>query len=133
MTVGRPGRGGGNRRDDLGEEPRRRRPCARAKIAYETALKEYERAKGLVADQIISAKEFEQVRLRYENARTTYEAQAADMTASGVRVTSPISGYVTSGLVGQGDYVPSDSLLPPCRRTAAFNSAPTCRPAGSAN
>lgn len=80
-------------------------PAAKAKIAYETALKEYERAKGLVADQIISAKEFEQVRLRYENARTTYEAQAADMTASGVRVTSPISGYVTSRLVGQGDYV----------------------------
>lgn len=80
-------------------------PAAKAKIAYETALKEYDRAKGLVADQIISAKEFEQVRLRYENARTTYEAQAADMTASGVRVTSPIGGYVTSRLVGQGDYV----------------------------
>ena len=80
-------------------------PAAKAKIAYETALKEYERAKGLVADQIISAKEFEQVRLRYENARTTYEAQAADMTASGVRVTSPIGGYITSRLVGQGDYV----------------------------
>lgn len=30
-------------------------PAAKAKIAYETALKEYERAKGLVADQIMSA------------------------------------------------------------------------------
>lgn len=80
-------------------------PAAKAKIAYETALKEYERAKGLVADQIISAKEFEQVRLRYENARTTHEAQAGNITASGVRVTSPIGGYITGRLVGQGDYV----------------------------
>ena len=80
-------------------------PAAKAKIAYETALKEYQRAEGLVADQIISAKEFEQVRLRYENARTAYEAQAANVTASGLRVTSPISGYITGRLVGQGDYV----------------------------
>lgn len=80
-------------------------PAAKAKIAYETALKEYERAKGLVADQIISAKEFEQVRMRYENARTTYEAQAGNVTASGVRVASPINGYITGRLVGQGDYV----------------------------
>ena len=80
-------------------------PAAKAKIAYETALKEYQRAQGLVADQIISAKDFEQVRLRYENARTTYEAQAGNVTASGVRVTSPIGGYVTRRLVGEVDYV----------------------------
>lgn len=80
-------------------------PAAKAKIAYETALKEYDRAKGLVGDQIISAKEFEQVRLRYENARTAYQAQAGNITASGVRVASPIGGYLTSRLVGQGDYV----------------------------
>lgn len=80
-------------------------PAARAEIAYRTALREYERAKGLVADQIISAKEFEQVRMRYQNARNAYQAQAADVTPSGVRVTSPVGGYITSLLVGQGDYV----------------------------
>ena len=53
-------------------------PVAKAKIAYETALKEYQRAEGLVKDKIISAKEFEQTRMKYENARTAYEAQAAN-------------------------------------------------------
>lgn len=80
-------------------------PVAKAKIAYETALKEFKRSEGLVKDKIISAKEFEQTRMRYENARTVYEAQAADVTVAGVKVTSPFSGYVKSRLVGEGEYV----------------------------
>lgn len=80
-------------------------PAAKSKIAYETALKEYQRAEGLVKDQIISAKEFEQVKLRYETAKTTYEAQASNITANGVSVTSPISGYIKNRLVAQGEYV----------------------------
>ncbi len=80
-------------------------PAAKAKIAYDIALKEYQRAEGLVKDQIISAKEFEQVKLRYETARTAYEAQASNITASGVSVTSPISGYIKNRLVAQGEYV----------------------------
>lgn len=80
-------------------------PVAKAKIAYETALKEFKRSEGLVKDKIISAKEFEQTRMRYENARTVYEAQAANVTVAGVKVTSPISGYVKSRLVGEGEYV----------------------------
>lgn len=80
-------------------------PAAKVKIAYETALKEYRRAEGLVKDRIISAKEFGQIRLRYETARTAYEAQASNITATGIRVTSPISGYITNQLVKQGDYV----------------------------
>lgn len=80
-------------------------PVAKAKIAYETALKELKRSEGLIKDKIISAKEFEQTRMRYENARTVYEAQAANVTVAGVKVTSPISGYVKSRLVGEGEYV----------------------------
>ncbi|MFT3740648.1 MAG: efflux RND transporter periplasmic adaptor subunit [Breznakibacter sp.] len=80
-------------------------PAAKAKIAYETALKEYQRAEGLVKEQIISAKDFEQTRLRYETAKTVYEAQSANMTESGVRVVAPIGGYVKNRLVRQGEYV----------------------------
>lgn len=80
-------------------------PTAKAKIAYETALKEYKRSEGLVKDKIISAKEFEQARFRYETAKTAYEAQASNVTAAGVRITSPISGYITNRLVSQGEYV----------------------------
>lgn len=80
-------------------------PVAKAKITYETALKEFKRAEDLVKDKIISVKEFEQSRLKYENARTAYEAQAANVTASGVKVTAPISGYIKNRLVGQGEFV----------------------------
>ena len=41
-------------------------PLLKAKLAYETALAEYERAQRLVDDKIVSAKEFEQIRLRYK-------------------------------------------------------------------
>ena len=80
-------------------------PAVKAKITYETAQKEYQRAEELIKEQIISAKEFEQIRLRYETAKTAYEAQAANITTSGVRVTSPINGYIKNRLVNQGEYV----------------------------
>jgi len=80
-------------------------PAVKAKITYETAQKEYQRAEVLIKEQIISAKEFEQIRLRYETAKTAYEAQAANITTSGVRVTSPINGYIKNRLVNQGEYV----------------------------
>lgn len=80
-------------------------PAAKAKIEFETAQKEFLRAELLVKDQIISTKEFEQARLRYETAKTVYNAQASNMTASGVRVTSPISGYIKNRWVSQGEYV----------------------------
>lgn len=80
-------------------------PSARAKIEFETAEKEFQRAELLVKDQIISTKEFEQARLRYETARTAYNAQASNMTAHGVRVTSPINGYIKNRMAAQGEYV----------------------------
>ena len=80
-------------------------PLVKARLAYETALAEYERAQRLVGDKIISVKEFEQIRLRYETAKTTYEGQAQGMTERGASVTSPIDGYLKQVLVPNGAYV----------------------------
>ena len=80
-------------------------PLVKARVAYETALAEYERAQRLVDDKIISAKEFEQTRLRYETAKTTYEGQAQGMTAKGASVTAPMAGYIKQLLVANGSYV----------------------------
>ncbi|MDR1583306.1 MAG: efflux transporter periplasmic adaptor subunit, partial [Prevotellaceae bacterium] len=49
-------------------------PAIKAKIEYEAALKEYERAESLVKGNIISRKDFEQAQLRYESAKTAYNA-----------------------------------------------------------
>lgn len=80
-------------------------PIAKAKIAYETALKEFERARNLVKDQIISEKEYEQTRLAYETTKMEYEAQASNYSANGVRVTSSLSGFIKNLYVSEGDFV----------------------------
>jgi len=80
-------------------------PVIKAKIAYETALKAFQRAENLVGEQIISEKDFEEVRLRYETARAAYESQAASYSAGSVSVTSPIDGFVKNLFVSQGDYI----------------------------
>ena len=79
--------------------------AARAKFAYETAKKEYERMQALVGDKIVSAKDFEQARLNYENAKVAYEAIAGKQTAKGVSVVSPLNGYLKNIQVKEGDYV----------------------------
>ena len=80
-------------------------PLVKARLAFETAQAEYERALRLVDDKIISAKEFEQIRLRYETAKTTYEGQAQGMTDKGASVTWPMGGYIKQLLVSNGAYV----------------------------
>lgn len=79
--------------------------AARAKVAYETAKNEYERMRALVDDKIVSAKDFEQARLNYENAKVAYEAIAGKQTAKGVSVVAPLNGYLKNLQVKEGDYV----------------------------
>lgn len=80
-------------------------PAVNARAAFETAEREYQRAARLVADKIISAKEYEQAKLNYETARNAYHAQAASMTTRGIAISSGMSGYVKQLLVAQGEYV----------------------------
>lgn len=80
-------------------------PVQRAKIDYDIARKEYERAKSLVENKIVSEKDFNAIKQTYENARISYEAVAKNQTAGGQAVTAPISGYIKSCLVNEGDYV----------------------------
>lgn len=80
-------------------------PVKKAKLAYETAENEYKRAERLVAASIISQTEFEQIKMKYETARESYIGQAANMTASGVLVKSPITGYIKNRIVANGEFV----------------------------
>lgn len=80
-------------------------PVQRARIAYETARKEYERMKTLLPDRIVSEKEFAQAEQAYEDARIAYEAVAKNHSAQGQVVVAPMGGYVKNLLVKEGDYV----------------------------
>ena len=55
-------------------------PAVKAKIAFEAAEREYVRAENLVKDKIISVKEFEEIRSRYETAKNIYESQVPQHT-----------------------------------------------------
>lgn len=80
-------------------------PAVNARIAFETAEREYQRAARLVADKIISAKEYEQAKLNYETARNAYHAQASSMTSRGIAIAPGMGGYIKQLLVAQGEYV----------------------------
>lgn len=80
-------------------------PVRKAKVAYEKAKEEYERAEKLVGSQIVSQKEFAALREAYQNARLAYEALLPSKSGKGVAVKAPIGGFVKSCLVKEGDYV----------------------------
>lgn len=80
-------------------------PANKARIEFDVAERDYKRATELVKDNIISAKEYEQKLSRYELAKAAYEAVGAGNAAKGVKLTSPISGFIKQLYVRQGDYV----------------------------
>ena len=80
-------------------------PVAKAKAAFLAAQSQLKRAKELVADKIISQKEFEQTKMAYEQALAAYRGLEATASTGGVVVAAPRAGYVKNILVRQGDYV----------------------------
>ncbi len=79
-------------------------PTDKARAEYEAAKAEYERAQKLVAERIISQREFEARRLRYETARAA-AGVLQNAPTGGTAVTVPVSGFIKSRLAAQGDYV----------------------------
>lgn len=80
-------------------------PARRARIDYLAAKREYDRALPLVKEKIVSEKDFEAIRTAYETARLAYEAVGKNTSAKGVAIVSPVSGYMKTCLVKDGDYV----------------------------
>lgn len=77
----------------------------RANIAYQTAKTDYERAKNLVADKIISEKDFLAIKAEYENAELAYRAVGQNNGTKGIAIKSSNGGYIKECLVKEGDYV----------------------------
>lgn len=77
----------------------------RTRINYLAAKREYERARPLVEEKIISERDFNVIKTEYETARLAYEAIGKASSANGVAVTSPVTGFMKSCMVKDGDYV----------------------------
>ena len=86
-------------------------PVRKAKIAYETAKDEYERAQKLLADQLVTQSAFNAIKEKYETTRIAYEAVSSGNGRKGVVVKSPIDGYVRNCTVRPGDYVSTGQLM----------------------
>lgn len=79
-------------------------PVLRAKINFETAQREFERAEALIVDKLISQQEYNDKKLAFESARIAYQAISGG-GSKGANVSSPITGFVKSRLVTEGQYV----------------------------
>ncbi len=87
-------------------------PVETARMQYEAARKEYERAERLTGNQIVSAQEMEQITLRYQTARTQYEALRNKKADDGcIEVIAPQDGYVSGLTFDNGDYVEAGKAL----------------------
>lgn len=85
---------------------------AKAKIAFETAKKEYDRDIELKKDNIVSESHLDQSRLAYEQTKADYEALSSGGSSSeGVNVIAPLTGFIKSLQVKQGDYVETGQTI----------------------
>lgn len=82
---------------------------AQSNLTLQNARADYERAQRLVADSIISQKEFERIRMEYESAQLA--VKAGNSGKGGASVTSPLKGFVKQVLVNQGEYVEAGQML----------------------
>lgn len=80
-------------------------PAQRARVVHDVAKREYDRMKALHELKIVSDKELAQAALSHDEAHIGYEALAKGHSKSGQQITSPLTGYVKSLLVQEGDYV----------------------------
>lgn len=81
----------------------------RANLASASA--KLERAKALIADHLISQREYDDIEAEYNAARAALSTPDAKAAAGGAGVASPISGYIASCLVTPGQYVTAGEPL----------------------
>lgn len=86
-------------------------PADKARIAYDRAKSDYERAARLVADRIVSEKEFSAIKENYDNARIAYMAVRGGSGRGGTTVSAAKGGFVVSSAVSDGDYVAAGQPL----------------------
>jgi RND family efflux transporter MFP subunit len=81
-----------------------------AKAELTTAKAEYDRIGELIKDKLVTQSEYRQASLRYEQAQITLANLSRNYTG-GKNLSSPISGYLKTLLVNEGQYVNSGQPL----------------------
>jgi RND family efflux transporter MFP subunit len=76
-----------------------------AKAAYEQAKSAFERKKELYESEIVPKSEFEQVREKYQIAKSNYETLSSGYSNGGKKIIVPFDGFIKSIPVENGDFV----------------------------
>lgn len=82
-----------------------------AQATYNLARQEYERKETLAREQIVSQAELAQARAALESATALYNNLKANFSSKGQTLASPLSGYLTSIGVQNGDYVEAGQVV----------------------
>lgn len=80
-------------------------PLSKAKIAYDLAGQELERVEKLYNQHLNTSKDLLAARQSYEEAQLSYRSLAAGHLGNGRGIAAPLTGYVKSIQVREGDYV----------------------------
>ena len=80
---------------------------AEARNNLEKASADYERAKKLAVERIVSEKDLVDAKNRYDNANALFDNLNGNFNASGQKVKSPMNGFIKQVFVSNGSYVES--------------------------
>lgn len=75
------------------------------KVEADIAKNEFERIKSLYTDKLVTRKEYDEAKQRYETAKISYGSLSDKQTEKGTKITASITGYVKTILVSEGSYV----------------------------
>jgi RND family efflux transporter MFP subunit len=81
------------------------------KANYEKAKLDLNRAEELIIDKIISEREYQDIKLMYDNALIAYNILTKNYTSKGQGINSPIKGYVKNIFVSEGQFVEAGTPL----------------------
>lgn len=82
-----------------------------AKTNYSKAKIDFERASELMNDKIVSAKEFQTIKQRYENAENAYNTLARNYSGKGKNCSTPMGGFIKQVMVKEGQFVQAGTPL----------------------
>lgn len=82
-----------------------------AKANFEKARADHERVQPLLADKIISHKDYLEIKNRYDQARIQYETISRNYTQGGQAILSPMTGFIKQISVRSGEYVQTGEPL----------------------
>jgi membrane fusion protein, heavy metal efflux system len=82
-----------------------------AKLGLDKAKADYERAKLLRPDQIISERDYQNALNAYRQQQLNYQNLSRNFSGNGISIKSPSNGFLTELLFKEGDYVQAGQLL----------------------